>query len=196
MSFSKLTWLKRTDGHKFTGTEFRVLVALYNHTDAQGRNAFPGLDLLVEETGYRKSGISEAISSLKARGWIRETRKGSGLSGKASSFDLVPDAPKPPNSSAVAETLETGNSSGLPETLTPIVPAERTNSSAVAETLETGNSSGLPETLTPIVPAERTNSSAVAEPIVPPERNPSDPLSDPDNRSGSRSDHKARLLSG
>ncbi|WP_170924269.1 helix-turn-helix domain-containing protein, partial [Mycobacterium avium] len=102
MSFSKLTWLKRTDGHKFTGTEFRVLVALYNHTDAQGRNAFPGLDLLVEETGYRKSGISEAISSLKARGWIRETRKGSGLSGKASSFDLVPDAPKPPNSSAVA----------------------------------------------------------------------------------------------
>ena len=34
---SKLTWLKRTNGHDFTPTEFRVLVAVFNHTDADAR---------------------------------------------------------------------------------------------------------------------------------------------------------------
>lgn len=154
MTFSKLTWLKRTDGHKFTGAEFRVLIALFNHTSADGTNAHPGLKLLAEETGYRKSGVSEAITSLKARGWIRETRKGSGFTGNASVFALVPDGPNLPSSSAVPEQPPAASSSARPE-------QPRSSSSAPAE---------------PVVPLYRNNPPEV----VPLERKPSNPgLPDP-----------------
>ncbi len=158
-TFSKLTWLKRTDGHKFTGAEFRVLIALFNHSNADGTNAHPGLKLLAEETVYRKSGVSEAITSLKARGWIRETSRGSGYTGNASVFELVPDAP---------------SSSAQPEQPDP-------SSSAVAEPPTEPSTSARPEQPTEVVPLERTSSSAVAEPVVPLERKPTDP----DTRSGS-----------
>lgn len=164
MTFSKLTWLKRTNGHKLTGTEVRVLVSIFNHTNQDGRNAHPGVDLIAEETGYRKSGVSEAVTALKARGWIHETYRGNGRSKLASVFDLVPDPPDAGYTCPAdrAKTCSTcSNSSGRAEPLSP------SHSSAVAEPLSS-NSSGLAD-----------NSSAVAEPIVPVERNPSDPLPDP-----------------
>jgi hypothetical protein len=92
--FSKLTWLKRTNGHKFKGAEFRVLIAIFNASDKNGRNAFPGVKRLMAETGLGRQAISEAITSLKTNGWIEETHRGSGTSGSTSVFDLIPDAPK------------------------------------------------------------------------------------------------------
>lgn len=145
MTLSKLTWLKRTDGHKFTGAEFRVLVSIYNHSDEHGRKSHPGIDLMVVETGYRKTGISEAATTLKARGWIHETYKGNGLARMSSAFDLVPDAPNPgytcprelqsscttcSNSSAGAEPLTESHSSGV---AVPIVPLERSPSDPVPD---------------------------------------------------------------
>lgn len=113
--FSKLVWLKRTDGHKFTGAEFRVLVSIFNHSGSDGRKSHPGIKLMMSETGYGKAAISTAVSALKARGWIRETFKGSGISGSASVFELVPDAPNPPSSSPTGEQPSEGSSSSEDE---------------------------------------------------------------------------------
>src|SRR6478735_5567634 len=109
MTFSKLTWLKRTNGHKFTGAEFRVLVSLFNHSDQHGHKAFPGIKGMMAETGYGKTAVIEAVASLKESGWITERHKGSGVSGNASMFDLVPDAPRPPSRTAGAVQPATGS---------------------------------------------------------------------------------------
>lgn len=139
---SKLTWLKRTNCHDFTPTEFRVLVAVFNHTDADGRKAHPGLKLLAQETGAAQSTVSEALSGLKRKGWIRETGRGSGRTRRASEFELVPDAP-----SNTSQRQEVQN-----------FPAS-------------GNS--------------EPTTSQHGPSKVPGARKPSDPLSDPDYRSGS-----------
>ncbi|MDI9940871.1 hypothetical protein QM806_36540 [Rhodococcus sp. IEGM 1351] len=93
--FSKLTWLKRTNGHKFTPSEFRVLISLFNHSGPQGKKSHPGIELMMQETGLSKGVVSAAVTSLKERGWVHETYRGSGYSKKASQFDLIPDAPNP-----------------------------------------------------------------------------------------------------
>jgi hypothetical protein len=93
--FSKLEWLKRTSGHKFTGCEFRVLLALFNHSGKDGQKAHPGIDLLAAETGYKHSAISNACKALRERGWIHERYRGNGPAKAASVFDMVSDAPNP-----------------------------------------------------------------------------------------------------
>lgn len=98
--FSKLTWLKRTDGHDFTGAEFRVLVAIFNHTNAHGQNAYPGVARLIQETVYVESAVKGAIKGLKARGWIHEVSRGNNVTGRKSVYDLIPDAPRPPVTSS------------------------------------------------------------------------------------------------
>lgn len=106
--FSKLVWLKRTDRHRFTGAELRVLLSIFNHSGSDGRKSHPGIRRMMDETGYGKAAVSTAVSSLKARGWISETYRGSGVSGNASVFELVPDAP---SSSPVGEQPNDGSSS-------------------------------------------------------------------------------------
>jgi len=132
MTFSKLTWLKRTDGHKFTGAEFRVLVSLFNHSSADGTNAHPGIALLTEETGYKKAAISQALTSLMERGWITQTRKGSGNSGQTSVYALVPDAPS--WSTGVDQPEPGGRSTGMDQP-TEVGLLERTSWSATADSV-------------------------------------------------------------
>jgi hypothetical protein len=162
---SKLVWLKRTHGHDFTPAEFRVLVSIFNATGSDGRHAHPGIDRMIEETGYRRTGVSEAVSGLKAKGWIHQLYRGNGKSKQASVFDLVPDAPNPayrcPEGRA-GKCSTCSNSSARADVLAP-----PPNSSATAEVLES-NSSGGPDP----VPGETGS-------IVPLRRTPSDPLSDP-----------------
>jgi hypothetical protein len=99
--------------------------------------------------GYGKAAMSTAVSSLKARGWISETYRGSGVSGKASVFEFVQDAPNPPSSSPVGEQLNDGSSSSEDEQLSE-------SSSPTAH-----------------------GCSPVGDRVVRLEANPSDPLSDP-----------------
>lgn len=170
--FDKFAWLKRTDGHKFTGAEFRVLVSIFNHADGHtGREAYPGIDLMAEETTYRRTGVSEAVASLRAKGWIHETYRGNGRAMKASSFDLVPDAPNPGYRCPSDRAARCATCS---------------NGSALAEPLNHPNGSGLAEVLEPNGSGFQLNGSAVAVPIVPLERLPIDPGSDPKIRSSNR----------
>jgi hypothetical protein len=130
--FSKLAWHKRTHGHDFTGSEFRVLMSIFDHSSADGTNSHPGIKRMMKETGYKKAAVSTAVTQLKARGWIHETRKGSGVSGNASVFELVPDAPQPPSSSPAGEQPNEPSSSPGVEQPTGVVRLERTSSSSGA----------------------------------------------------------------
>jgi hypothetical protein len=129
VTISKLLWLKRTDGHKFTGAEMRVLLAIFNHSGADGTNSHPGLKRLMAETCYGKAAVSTAVTALKARGWIRETSKGSGVSGNASVFELIPDAPRPLSCSPQGEQPSPVSSSPGVEQPSEVVRLERTSSS-------------------------------------------------------------------
>lgn len=149
--FSKLTWHKRTHGHEFTGAEFRVLMSIFDHSDEHGRKSHPGLKLLMAETGYGKTAVSEALTALQERGWITQTRKGSGTSGKTSVYELVPDAP-----SGTAEADQPRDE---------VIPLERNNKEEVGSVERTSWSAGAD----PVVPLE----------VVPLERTPTDPGSDP-----------------
>lgn len=132
MTFSKLTWHKRTHGHEFTGAEFRVLMSIFDHSDEHGRNSHPGLKLLMAETGYGKTAVSEALTALKARGWITQARKGSGTSGKTSVYELVPNAP---SSNAGAVQPDAEGRSVVADQLPEVGPVERTSWSAGADTV-------------------------------------------------------------
>lgn len=136
--FSKLSWHKRTHGHPFAGAEFRVLMSIFDHSDKDGRTSHPGLKLLMTETGYGKTAVSEALAALQARGWITQTRKGSGTSGKTSVYELVPEAPS-------------GTAGAVPPE-TEVVPLERTNPIEVGPVERTSWSAGAD----PVGPLERT----------------------------------------
>jgi DNA-binding transcriptional MocR family regulator len=144
--FSKLSWHKRTHGHDFTGAEFRVLMAVFDYSDENGRKSHPGLKRLMTDTGYGKTAVSEALTALQARGWITQTRKGSGTSGKTSVYELVPDAP---SSAAEAVPPETGASAAGADQPTEVGPAERTSWSAGADL---------------VVPLERTPTDPGSDP--------------------------------
>lgn len=84
------------------------------------------------ETGYGRSAVSEALTALQARGWITQTRKGSGTSGKTSVYELVPDAP---SSTAGAVPPDTGSGTAGADQPQEVGPVERTSWSAGADSV-------------------------------------------------------------
>lgn len=104
MKFSKLAWIKRTHGHKFDGSSFRVLVVLFNHSDENGENAYPSIATIADEAGVTERSVNRALKFLKDNGWIRQVSRGSGYSGKASVYALVADAPSIPDKTVVYGT--------------------------------------------------------------------------------------------
>ncbi|WP_448385411.1 helix-turn-helix domain-containing protein [Mycolicibacterium sp. XJ1904] len=94
MTFSKLTWLRSLDGTDLTDGEYRVLVAIFNHTDERGRKCYAKQTSLAAETGKSDRQVRRIIPELVRKGWLTEVRKGSGRSGLASEFNLsTPEIP-------------------------------------------------------------------------------------------------------
>lgn len=86
--FSKLAWLKSLAGADLTDGEYRVLVAIFNHTDERGRKCFAKQTTLAAETGKSDRQIRRIIPELIRKGWLAEVRKGAGCSGLSSEYDL------------------------------------------------------------------------------------------------------------
>ena len=76
MKFSKLAYLKGLHGVKMSASTFRVLVTVLNYTDANGDNAYPGLQRLAEDCCTSVSTVQRALKQLKADGWIRVEQRG------------------------------------------------------------------------------------------------------------------------
>ncbi|RRR41156.1 helix-turn-helix domain-containing protein [Mycolicibacter terrae] len=86
--FSKLTWLKSVAGADLTDGEYRVLIAIFNHTDESGRRCYAKQSTLAAETRKSDRQIRRIIPELVRKGWLKEVRKGAGRAGMSSEFDL------------------------------------------------------------------------------------------------------------
>ncbi|REE72185.1 hypothetical protein C8E05_1573 [Rhodococcus wratislaviensis] len=86
--FSKLVWLKSLDGVKFTLSEYRVLISLFNHSNEYGYDARPKIKTIAEEIAASTTSVETALASLRARRWIVQDSRGSNYTGRASVYRL------------------------------------------------------------------------------------------------------------
>jgi len=57
--------------NEFTGSEYKVWTCLLSHANSKhGGKAWCGVTLMMRETGLSKHGVDDAISGLRAKGWI------------------------------------------------------------------------------------------------------------------------------
>ncbi len=116
--FSKLTWLRRASESDVSDAEFRVLVAIFNHTKGDGTKCYAKQTTLAAETGKSDRQVRRIIPELVHKQWITEVRKGSGRSGLSSEFDLrTPDTIDRYLAQARRETPDTDvrYSDGIPD---------------------------------------------------------------------------------
>lgn len=77
MTFSKFEWLKAATGNGLTGSQWEVLVWVWNHTDANGANAFAGAERVAADTAKNEKTVRRALADLTKRGiLIRDTTGG------------------------------------------------------------------------------------------------------------------------
>ena len=55
-----------------------LLIALADHADHNGKNAFPGVELLAAKTGYSERSVRRILESLEEKAVIIQTHRGSG----------------------------------------------------------------------------------------------------------------------
>lgn len=55
-----------------------VMVALADHADHNGKNAYPGIELLARKTGYTERSVQRILQSLILEGWISADRRSGG----------------------------------------------------------------------------------------------------------------------
>ena len=69
--FKHLPYQVRSRLNEFTGAELKVWLCLLSHANSKhDGKAFPGISLMVRETGLSKHGVDNAIGGLKDKGWI------------------------------------------------------------------------------------------------------------------------------
>jgi hypothetical protein len=69
--FKHLPYQVRSRLNEFTGAELKVWICLLSHANSKhDGKAFPGISLMVRETGLSKHGVDNAIGGLKDKGWI------------------------------------------------------------------------------------------------------------------------------
>ncbi len=74
----KLKYLKDLRGHKMPNGAYRVLVAVFNYTDAEGENAHPGEARLADDTGMAERTVRDHLKWLTDRGYLIKVRRGRG----------------------------------------------------------------------------------------------------------------------
>lgn len=82
MTFSKLTWHKKTRGADLSHAEYRVLMILFSYSDEKGRNIRPGKDRIVKESRASEPTVRKALHELIRTGWIVLTEEGGNQHGK------------------------------------------------------------------------------------------------------------------
>jgi Helix-turn-helix domain len=81
VAFSKLAYLKDLRGHNMPSTAYRVLVAVFNYTDASGQGAHPGQRRLAEDTGIKERRVRDHLRWLTEHGYLIEVSRGHGSGG-------------------------------------------------------------------------------------------------------------------
>jgi DNA-binding transcriptional MocR family regulator len=82
MTFSKLTYLKDLRGHDMPNGAYRVLVAVFNYTNASGEGAHPGERRLADDTGLSVRSVRDHLKWLTEHGYVQRGRRGHGSGGR------------------------------------------------------------------------------------------------------------------
>ena len=90
------------DGKHLTDPERVLLFALWNHSDENGCDSYPGHELLAEECGWSTRKVERTIKILKAKGWVHEDRRASSRGRNGGGWRAVyslriPDPPELPD---------------------------------------------------------------------------------------------------
>jgi Helix-turn-helix domain len=96
--FSKLTWRKDAVPHTrgLTATQMRVLDVVFNHTNAEGKNAHPKQTTIAEMVGVSERQVRRVLEILQDRGLIECVGRGSARRREASVYELrLPDIGSP-----------------------------------------------------------------------------------------------------
>lgn len=76
MTFSKLQWLKSLHGMNMNPNAFRVLVTVYNYTNGDGRDAYPGREALARDCCISVSTVKRTLKELTEAGWLVKVTPG------------------------------------------------------------------------------------------------------------------------
>lgn len=82
MTFSKLTYLKDLRGHEMSDGAHRVLVAVFNYTNASGTGAHPGERRLADDTGKSERSVRTHLKWLTEHGYLVRVSRGHGNGGR------------------------------------------------------------------------------------------------------------------
>lgn len=78
-------------------SERLVLLALADHADDEGSNAYPSTDRLAWKTGYSRRNVQSILKELRDKGWIVAENGITGGQGMATSYTVRMDQlPKKP----------------------------------------------------------------------------------------------------
>lgn len=86
MSFDKFNYLKEMRGMPVSPRI--VLVEIFNHTNSEGENAFPGIETLIKECALSRSTVKRNLRWLEDHGWITQKSRG-GRSGDGRTWASV-----------------------------------------------------------------------------------------------------------
>jgi hypothetical protein len=93
---------------KLSPGEKLVLLALADHADHNGKNAYPGTDLLAWKTELSTRQVRRILDELEARAVIKKTNGGVGRGQKTCyEFNLEKMTPRPPFQSEKDDTMST-----------------------------------------------------------------------------------------
>lgn len=76
--FSKLNYLKTLRGRSISASQYRVLVEVFNYTDENGCNAYPGQERLAQDTGLSVRTVRQHLTWLAENGYLIKISRGRG----------------------------------------------------------------------------------------------------------------------
>lgn len=151
-NFSKLTWQKKLLGADITHAEFHVLITVCAYANADGTNAFPGLDRIVAEAKVSRSCAVKCLKALESKGWLRATRRSTGR-GNATVYRLS----TPRRSDTVGKAQDEGERETVERPRKRVLSEAETVLSESQTVLSENHTRSLPD---PLPGQEKTPSSA------------------------------------
>jgi DNA-binding transcriptional ArsR family regulator len=93
--FSKLSYLKDLRGHDMPDGAYRVLVAVFNYTNARGANAHPGEARLADDTGMSERSVRRHLKWLTDNDYLIKGKRGHGKSAATPAMATVYELGRP-----------------------------------------------------------------------------------------------------
>ncbi|MCV7195398.1 helix-turn-helix domain-containing protein [Mycobacterium angelicum] len=115
----KFAYLKSLRGRTIPPSAYRVLVEMWNYSDENGRNAYPGAERLSEDTGLTVRAVRKQLAWLEEMGYLIK-EKGGGR-GRATVYSLaLPGEQAPTLKNPAGREIRVSDGTGPENALWPV----------------------------------------------------------------------------